>query len=194
MNFEEIKYALEILIAFKEGKKLQFFDSWSWDDSLVSSEEQLINNLFAMNNGKRYRIKPEPEPFKVIVDELYKFNDTRKKYKEAFDEGKTIQYKVSTSWIDFSLDNIPKIGSGLTYTAIYVYGKLFACDSNFPTSNLRIKPETVTLYSRKFLSKAKDNNFHVYLYNYTHSDENEIEGREGFVKWIEDKQEHKIEV
>jgi hypothetical protein len=197
MNDEEIKHGLEILIAFSEGKKLEFFNSGDWFDSTVSSLEQLKLNFFNTNMGKHYRIKQEP--FKIIVGELYKFNDcnldfkNRNECKKAFDEGKTIQYKVSGIWLDFSLDTLPKIVSVYTHPSFKLYAKLFGNNSNVNKSELRIK--TVKLYSRRALYRYTDNSLKIITCPYTTCNyEIDHETLTGFVKWIEDKQEHNIEV
>lgn len=195
---KQIKHALEILIAFNGGKKLEFFDSGCWLDSIVSSLEQLKANLFDKNMGRYYRIKQEP--FKVIVDELYKFNDynldskNRNECNIAFNEGKTIQYKPDKIWLDFSLETLPKIGSEYTYLSFKLYEKLFSNNSTVTKSELRIKPETVKVCSRRALFKSHDK-YYITSYNYLGAfTESEIANLSTFIKWIEDKQEHEIEV
>lgn len=195
MNIKELSHSLDIIEAFKSGKKLEYMSCGCWYESTIEDLEQLEVNLFRHRN--MYRIKQEQ--FKVIIDEIYKDRfgldfKNRNECKKAFDEGKTIQYKISGVWLDFSLDTLPKNGSGYTYLSFVFVGKLFGEESNVIKANLRVKVETVTIYSRRALYKTSSG-FKIIICSYnTCNDEIDYKTMVGFVKWIEDTQEHEIEV
>lgn len=210
MTEKEYEHSWDILFAYDEGKKLEFHldeKSAAWFDSVITDRMKLHSYLFDLGFGDKFRIKLEQEPFKVIVDELYKFKDNnfhvdenfkihldhRKKCEQAFNDGKIVQYKHLGNWVDFSLDNVPQIGTGLTYITFYIYEKLFGNNSIYTESDLRIIPKSVTLYSRRALYKFEDT-YIISIHQYKYELESAFENHPGFVKWIEDKQEHNIEV
>lgn len=62
MNREQVEKILPILQAFAEGKPIQYH-MWSgkWDDATS------INVKFLKENPERFRIKPKPRRFTVMV-------------------------------------------------------------------------------------------------------------------------------
>lgn len=191
MNLEQFKHVSQLIDAFESGKKLEFNSYGSiWVDFLISSGEKLMEILLSC--GERYRIKHEP--FKVIVDELYKFGDNnfhvdelskihleynaRRKFVEAYISGKTIQFKAADkeTWCDvwsMCLDSF----------------LLYLHHANLDA--IRIKPETVKLYSRCALYKF-DDKYIIAIHRYSYESESAFEKHQCFVKWVED--EHEIEV